>query len=55
MVKEGIYLPPSQFEAAFISLAHTKKDIRRTITAAGKVFQKMRTTETRRRKSKQPD
>lgn len=55
MLKEGIYLPPAQFEAAFISLAHTKKDIRRTIAAAGRVFQKMKKTETRRRKSKQPD
>jgi len=33
MLKRGIYLPPSQFEAAFISAAHTKRDIERTITA----------------------
>jgi glutamate-1-semialdehyde 2,1-aminomutase len=55
MLREGIYLPPSQFEAAFISLAHTKKDIRRTIEAAEQVFQKMKKTETRRLKLKQHD
>jgi glutamate-1-semialdehyde 2,1-aminomutase len=33
MLKEGIYLPPSQFEAFFISAAHTRKDIDRTIEA----------------------
>ncbi len=53
MLRAGIYLPPSQFEAAFISLAHTKKDIRRTIEAAEQVFQKMKKTETRMLKSKQ--
>lgn len=34
MLEKGIYLPPSQFEAAFISLAHTEDDIDRTIAAA---------------------
>lgn len=33
MLQRGIYLPPAQFEAAFISLAHSKADIDRTITA----------------------
>jgi len=33
MLKRGIYLPPSQFEAAFISLAHTERDIEKTIKA----------------------
>lgn len=37
MLKRGIYLPPSQFEAAFISLAHTEEDIRKTIEAAEEV------------------
>ena len=55
MLMKGIYLPPSQFEAAFISLAHTKQDIRRTIDAAEQVFQKMKKTETRRLKLKQHD
>jgi glutamate-1-semialdehyde 2,1-aminomutase len=34
MLEAGIYLPPSQFEAAFISTAHSEKDIDRTIEAA---------------------
>ena len=34
MLEAGIYLPPSQFEAAFISTAHTNADIDRTIEAA---------------------
>jgi len=35
MLKRGVYLAPSQFEAAFVSLAHTEKDIEKTIGAAG--------------------
>ncbi|MCG0277847.1 MAG: glutamate-1-semialdehyde 2,1-aminomutase [Thermanaeromonas sp.] len=38
MLEQGIYLPPSQFEAAFVSLAHTDEDIERTITAASRAF-----------------
>ena len=34
MVEQGIYLPPSQFEAWFISLAHTQKDLDKTIEAS---------------------
>ncbi|MBI5747854.1 MAG: aminotransferase class III-fold pyridoxal phosphate-dependent enzyme, partial [Nitrospinae bacterium] len=33
MLKGGIYLAPSQFEAGFVSLAHSNKDIDRTIEA----------------------
>jgi glutamate-1-semialdehyde 2,1-aminomutase len=36
MLDQGIYMPPSQFEAAFISAAHTEADIDRTIEAAVK-------------------
>jgi glutamate-1-semialdehyde 2,1-aminomutase len=36
MLDQGIYLPPSQFEAAFISAAHTEADIDQTIAAAVK-------------------
>jgi glutamate-1-semialdehyde 2,1-aminomutase len=36
MLGQGIYLAPSQFEAAFISAAHTTEDIDRTIEAARK-------------------
>jgi glutamate-1-semialdehyde 2,1-aminomutase len=34
MLERGIYLPPSQFEAAFVSAAHTDEDIDKTIAAA---------------------
>ena len=34
MLEQGIYLPPSQFEAAFVSLAHTESDIEETVRAA---------------------
>lgn len=33
MAKEGVFLPPSQFEGTFLSTAHTKKDIEKTIQA----------------------
>jgi glutamate-1-semialdehyde 2,1-aminomutase len=33
MLEQGIYLPPSQFEAAFISFAHTRNDIEKTVSA----------------------
>ena len=35
MLDQGIYLPPSQFEAAFVSAAHTAEDIRATAAAFG--------------------
>jgi glutamate-1-semialdehyde 2,1-aminomutase len=38
MLERGIYLAPSQFEATFLSLAHTQRDIDVTLTAAGEVF-----------------
>jgi len=38
MLDEGIYLPPSQFEAAFMSAAHTEKDIQQTVEAARQAF-----------------
>jgi glutamate-1-semialdehyde 2,1-aminomutase len=41
MMEEGIYLPPSQFEAWFISLAHTQKDLDRTIEACDNTFSKI--------------
>ncbi|MDF2439809.1 MAG: glutamate-semialdehyde -aminomutase [Abditibacteriota bacterium] len=37
-LERGIYLPPSQFEAAFISLAHTPEDIQRTIEVLGEAL-----------------
>ncbi|MDI1429258.1 glutamate-1-semialdehyde 2,1-aminomutase [Polyangium sorediatum] len=34
MLSRGIYWPPSQYEAAFLSAAHTDEDITRTVEAA---------------------
>jgi len=34
IIKKGVYIAPSQFEAGFISLAHTEKDIEKTVKAA---------------------
>jgi len=33
MLQQGIYLPPSQFEAWFISAAHSEEDINKTVEA----------------------
>ncbi|MSU60784.1 MAG: glutamate-1-semialdehyde-2,1-aminomutase [Pedosphaera sp.] len=38
MLEAGIYLAPSQFEAGFLSVAHTNIDLDRTIQAAAKVL-----------------
>jgi glutamate-1-semialdehyde 2,1-aminomutase len=38
MLDAGIWLPPSQFEAAFLSTAHTEADIQATIEAAREAF-----------------
>jgi glutamate-1-semialdehyde 2,1-aminomutase len=38
MLDEGVYLAPSQFEAGFVSLAHSDEIIDRTVRAAGKAF-----------------
>ncbi len=40
MLDDGVYLPPSQFEAAFLSTAHTEEDIRKTVAAAKQAFTK---------------
>jgi glutamate-1-semialdehyde 2,1-aminomutase len=41
MLQRGIFLAPSQFEAAFVSAAHTSADIERTISAAGDALKGM--------------
>jgi glutamate-1-semialdehyde 2,1-aminomutase len=38
MLDRGIYLPPSPFEAVFLSAAHTDRDIDRTVEAAAAVL-----------------
>jgi glutamate-1-semialdehyde 2,1-aminomutase len=38
MLERGIYLPPSQYEALFVSAAHSDADIARTIDAARESF-----------------
>jgi glutamate-1-semialdehyde 2,1-aminomutase len=38
MLAEGIYLAPSQFEAGFISTAHSPADMEKTVSAAAKVL-----------------
>jgi len=42
MLAQGIYLAPSQFEAGFLSTAHTEADLEKTITAAAKVMKSLR-------------
>ena len=38
MIERGIYLPPSQFEALFVSTAHSPEDLARTVAAARESF-----------------
>jgi len=38
LLDAGVYLPPSQFEAAFLSAAHTEEDVRQTVAAAREAF-----------------
>jgi glutamate-1-semialdehyde 2,1-aminomutase len=38
MLDQGVWLPPSQFEAAFLSTAHTEAEIAATIQAAKQAF-----------------
>jgi glutamate-1-semialdehyde 2,1-aminomutase len=41
MLARGIYPPPSQFEAWFLSAAHTERDVRKTIVAANGAMQEV--------------
>jgi glutamate-1-semialdehyde 2,1-aminomutase len=45
MLDRGIYLAPSQFEAGFVSAAHTEQDIDRTVETAGQYFATSRSTQ----------
>jgi glutamate-1-semialdehyde 2,1-aminomutase len=42
MLESGVYMAPSQFEAGFISLAHTEQDIEKTVRAAYRSFLKVK-------------
>jgi glutamate-1-semialdehyde 2,1-aminomutase len=41
MLARGVYLAPSQFEAAFVSLAHDQEDIDKTLAAADEVLKEL--------------
>jgi glutamate-1-semialdehyde 2,1-aminomutase len=41
MLEQGIYLAPSQFEASFMSAAHSEEDIAATIAASAHAFSKV--------------
>ena len=41
MLKNGVYLAPSAYEAMFISLAHSKEDVEKTIKIAQNVFREI--------------
>ncbi|PIQ27668.1 glutamate-1-semialdehyde-2,1-aminomutase [bacterium (Candidatus Blackallbacteria) CG17_big_fil_post_rev_8_21_14_2_50_48_46] len=42
LLEEGVYFPPAQFEACFISLAHSDADLRKTLKAVEKGLKKVR-------------
>ena len=42
MLENGVYLPPSQYEAAFLGAAHTEEDVQRAIAAARVAFSGMK-------------
>jgi len=45
MLEQGIYLPASQFEAAFVSLAHSREDLEKTVEAARAAFKALNRAE----------
>lgn len=38
MLEDGVYLPPSQFEASFVSIAHKEEDLNKTVNAVRKAL-----------------
>lgn len=42
MLDRGVYLAPSQFEAGFVSAAHSEEDIARTVASAGEFFDQLK-------------
>jgi len=41
LLERGVYFPPSQFEAAFVSTAHSEADVASTVEAAGRAFEEI--------------
>lgn len=41
LLEEGVFLAPSQFEAGFLSTAHSAEDIEATVRAAAKVMKQL--------------
>jgi glutamate-1-semialdehyde 2,1-aminomutase len=41
MLEAGVYLAPSQFEAGFISTAHSEADIEQTVKVAAKLMKRL--------------
>jgi glutamate-1-semialdehyde 2,1-aminomutase len=41
LLKHGVYLPPSAYEAWFVSAVHSDEDIERTISAAQSVLARL--------------
>jgi len=41
LLGRGVYFPPSQFEAAFVSTAHHESDVATTVEAAAKAFEEI--------------
>jgi glutamate-1-semialdehyde 2,1-aminomutase len=44
LLERGVYFPPSQFEAAFVSMAHSAADVTLTLAAAAKAFEEIQAT-----------
>jgi glutamate-1-semialdehyde 2,1-aminomutase len=42
MLENGVYLPPSQYEAAFLGATHTEEDVKKTLDAAKQAFAGMK-------------
>jgi glutamate-1-semialdehyde 2,1-aminomutase len=38
MLDNGVYLPPSQYEAAFLGATHSEDDVQKTVAAAKQAF-----------------
>jgi glutamate-1-semialdehyde 2,1-aminomutase len=49
LLEQGVYVPPSQWEAWFVSFAHTDEDIRRTLNVVPRAFQRVRAGRKRNR------